>query len=459
MRGIRGWIRNLSDGVGPPPGSVKVHATVAPDQSEIDLEDDQTGALEMVHLTGGSGSTTFADSLGHFGWNFEQSPGQIKVQVIPEFDTDHPEYRWRFPDESAQIGKAFHTDLERLAWTAGRDGVVWNAIHGTDDPPTPGAWSQDPVSSSAYGQGNFSIAGFGSGGDAMKVTLRRGIGFVGGTVFSVESGNLVVPVAGETPLATNPSGSQRWDLLLMKVNIDPISPEYGKQSFELIAGTPGGGIPEHPGQVAGYRRLALHALGVNGGAGVYSAAFDLRRWLWHPALSPQSKVYASNGFQTISSEAYSTLNTSMDFDEFLLPMGCGWAGMAHYTAFTAKTESAVGANRLGVKLITQGRSVLGEADGMAGSDYALKNPTTGDDGFWFSGPAAVYPIQESAAFPWHEMSVAIPITVIPPYHQDSGVSAVGRRWHRMRMVLRVFSGAVPLTLAHQSLSVQLWPVP
>ena len=192
MRGLRGWIRNLSDGLGPPAGTVDVHATYQGDNAELDNTTHQTGVLQRVHVLGGSGSNTKADPFGHFGWNMELSPGQIKQAITP---TDpQTEYRFRYPDESAQIGKAYHTDLERLAWTAGRDGIVWNAINAGNDPASAAGWSNDPTSTLSWGVGNGSIASFGP--TAGKITIRPFIAFVGGAVFSVEMADLEAAATG-----------------------------------------------------------------------------------------------------------------------------------------------------------------------------------------------------------------------------------------------------------------------
>lgn len=132
MRKLRGWIKNLGDGESPAPGTVEVAAKV--DGVKLNLETHDLGYLDFVHLTGGASSADVADARGHFGWDMELSPGPITQEITPS--DPQTEYRWRFPDESAQVGKAFHSDLERLGWTAGRDCLVWGAIEGANQPTT-----------------------------------------------------------------------------------------------------------------------------------------------------------------------------------------------------------------------------------------------------------------------------------------------------------------------------------
>src|SRR5690606_14631796 len=118
-RSIRGWIRNLADGLGPPPGSVAVAATVPDDegnQDPLNATDHALGTYTPVHAIL-SGDPAHADALGHWGWDMEFSPGPITQTIVP--DDPQTEYRKRFPDESAPVGKAYHSDLERLAWTGG----------------------------------------------------------------------------------------------------------------------------------------------------------------------------------------------------------------------------------------------------------------------------------------------------------------------------------------------------
>ena len=169
MRKIAGWIRNLADGNGPPAGTVDVHAKPTVDNVEVSNTTHITGVLTRVHVAEGSGSTTLASPLGHFGWEMELSPGPINVQIVPH--DPQTEYRWRFPDESAQYGKAFQSDLKRLPWAAGKDCVIWDAVWDGHNPASAASFSNDPSSNLSYGQGNFSIASFGAGADAMPVDM------------------------------------------------------------------------------------------------------------------------------------------------------------------------------------------------------------------------------------------------------------------------------------------------
>ena len=71
----------------------------------------------------------------------------------------------------------------------------------------------DPIKSSRLG--DWSVADFGTGADAGRVLLNRGIGFLGGVVFSIETPNypLMVPVLGEDAAEANSGTTDRWDLL------------------------------------------------------------------------------------------------------------------------------------------------------------------------------------------------------------------------------------------------------
>ena len=439
MRSIRGWIRNLSDGLGPPAGTVGVNATVVADNDELDNTTHQTGVLTRVHIQGGSGSATQADPLGHFGWDMELSPGLMNVQVTP---TDpQTEYRWRFPDESAQYGKAFLSDLERLGWAAGRDCVIWDAVYGGHAPASLAAWSNNPADAGSWGQGNWSIAGFGSGADAMKVILRRGIGFLGGVPFTVEGADLTVPVAGEAPLPVNVSGQDRWDLLSGMTNINPSSNEYGKQSFVLTQGTPGGGIPADPGQVSGFRRLPLHALKTVSGSGVYSAAFDLRQWHRRPLggsleLKVETDPKDKNqrfGAGTKDDPRESILNTDLATQELILPMDTAWEGTATWSGKIKHVEDKH--SHLEVNIETEGRGV--SDDLIPGSNYCD---------------------EDAVRVPMRGGQAVTEVLRIPSY-MVGPLQSPGRAWHRLRFKVMLTADDPTFDVKNQKLVVQLRQVP
>lgn len=441
MRKIRGWIRNLADGLGPPPGSVQVHARPAVDNAELDLEDHELGALSLAHLVGGSSSITDADASGHFGWDMELSPGPITTQIIP---TDpQTEYRYRFPDESAQIGKAFHSDLERLGWAAGRDCLVWGAIEGAVQ-PTSSTWGTDPGANA--GLGDWSIASYGTGADAGRVTLRPGIAFLGGVVFSIEAGPLQVPVVGESAAAANGSGSDRWDLLYLAMDVDPLSTTYGKQSINIQQGTPGGGIPSLAA-VAGSRRLVVHALKMVAGATVYSAAVDLRPWnpASPPALSsgPTAKTYEASSVQGISTVVTpSLLNTAMASNEILLSPGSRYCGTIHWMGMVTTGPSAT---RFYISAHTEGWDAAGVL--VAGTDFVQKPAVNIMANFPMNGSDA-WRVQHS----W-------PISVIPAF-TPTPPSASVRNWTRLRPVIRMAVLVGDGAVAHDQYAwVSLWPVP
>ncbi len=441
MRGIRGWLRNLSDGLGPPAGSVDVHATVEADDLELDNTTHQTGVLQRVHVLGGSGSNTLADPFGHFGWNMELAPGAIKQAITP---TDpQEEFRFRFPDESAQVGKAFHTDLERLAWTAGKDGLVWNAIPNGNDPASAAGWSNDPTSALSWGVGNGSIASFGP--TAGKVTLRPFIGFVGGAVFSVEIGDLEVPPAGGTVLPANGAGSERWDLLYLKILTDPTNDDYGKQTIELLQGTPGSGIPTHPGQTPGVRILPLHALKKAAGANVYSAAYDLRRWLFHPAYRAITRQFTGAAAGQVNIpvgvETASTMNTDMAASPIILPPGSAWDGYATITVSWTPFGDEIA--RLSVALISEavdpvsGLVVAGSGAIVSG----VNNPTP---------TSRTAEATETTSFTY-------PFSTIPSFHLDSGVISDSRAWSKLRFRVVYLPTLENATIATQQIRFHLWP--
>lgn len=437
MRSIRGWIRNLSDGLGPPAGTVGVSAKPTVDNVELDNTTHETGVLTRVHIAGGSGSASLADPLGHFGWDMELSPGPINVQLTP---TDpQTEFRWRFPDESAQYGKAFLSDLERLGWAAGKDCVIWDAVFGGHNPASAESWSNNPTAT--WGQGNWSIAAFGSGADAMKVVLRKGISFLGGVPFTVEAADITVPVAGESALPANASGQDRWDLLSARIDIDPSSDTYGKQTFEMLQGTPGTGVPADPGQVAGVRRMALHALKTVSGSGVYSDAFDLRRWHVRPrggslelsvATDPanQKQVF-NNATKDIPKD--SILNTLLATQEMILPMDTAWEGTATWSGRIKHLEDKH--SHLLVDIQTEGRGVTDTL--IEGSNYTLGDPFQ---------------------VPNHGGSAVEPILRIPSYG-TSALQSPSRAWHRLRFKVMLTADNPTLDVINQRLTVQLRQVP
>lgn len=442
MRGLRGWIRNLADGLGPPTGSVDVHFTYEGDDAELNNTTHQMGVTQYIHVLGGSGSQTKADPFGHFGINMEQSPGQIKQAITP---TDpQTEYRFRFPDESAQIGKAFHTDIERLAWTAGKDGIVWNAIPGGNDPASAAGWSNDPTSALSWGVGNGSIASFGP--TSGKITIRPFIAFVGGAVYSVEMGDLEVPPAGGSALPANGGGSDRWDLLYLKILTDPGPDSYGKQTFELLQGTPGAGIPTHPGQTVGVRILPMFALKKAAGASVYSSAYDLRRWLFHPSFRAITKQYGGvNDSQTlaINVETASVLNTSIAASPLVIPPGVSWQGYATLNMSWAPTGGAFGfSSRLSVALVSEALDIAGNVVAGSGALVSgMNNP-------------AMTAVNSGTT---DSFSITFPISTIPSYHLDSGVISDSRNWHTLRFRITYLPTLFAAAISVQQLRVHLWP--
>jgi hypothetical protein len=367
----------------------------------------------------------------------------MDIQVVPH--DPQTEYRWRFPDESAQVGKAYHSDLERLALTGGRDGLAWNAIPGGSDPPSLASWSWDPSNTLSWGQGNWSIASFGSGPDAMRITLRRGIAFIGGTVFSVEGSDILLPVDGEDVPSTNAAAQDRWDVLYGRVTTDPTSVNYGKQQFEILQGVPGEGIPAHAGQPVDGKRLAFHALKVAANSGVYSAGFDLRRWLWHPALSAVQRSYlgGDTGQAVAPGLNASVLNTQMAASELILPVGCGWEG-----SITYNLRAQMVGYPADVLVISEGRGIAGTVIPGTQVLAPVSNSHT------MVGANDV--VTEST---WQSLALTLPVAPLSSYHLDSGVSPASRTWHRLRFgaffTIGVGAGT---TLRFQALYANLRPV-
>lgn len=465
MRKLRGYLRRISDGEGPPPGSVEVHATVRATDTELDLEDHDLGTLTVDHLAG-SGSATIADDDGSFGWQFELGPGLLDQEV--EASDPQTEIRWRFPDESSQIGAAFHSDIERLGWAAGGDVMVWNAIPGGNDPAT---WpSGDPTQT--WNLGNGSIESFGTGGDAGTVVLRPFISFVAGVLFSIEGGSIRVPsdaTGGEAGVA-NPSGSDRWDLLELVQNTDRASDSYGKQTIDITEGSAGDGIPTPAAPTATERRRAIHALKMVAGASVYSDAYDLRGWSSNsggggggpttvvlPPISHSWSGFPPSNFQTITSgqsNIASTLNSKLAADELIIPPGASyignvtWSGWVRLHKATAEEEQV-----LHVKVSTEGYGIQGL---VAGTDY-VTNPETA--GF----PLALdVDSPNGAKFVTH--SITFPIAQIPGFDTSSQLSLAPRTWSRLRFKVYFSATEPPLDsrtefrVSRQSLMVSLSPV-
>lgn len=454
MRSIRGWIRNLADGLGPPPGSVAVAATLLDDegnQDPLNATDHALGTYNPIH-TALSGDPGYADALGHWGWDMEFSPGQITQTIVP--DDPQTEYRKRFPDESAPVGKAYHSDLERLAWTGGRDALVWNAIPGGHDPAVAN-WTWDPVLSSL--QGNLSIASFQAN---MGFTLRRGIAFVGGTVFSIEMGDLAFPYPGVNAAPVNATVQDRWDLVCLHVVTDPTAYNYGKQQIEVITGTPGAGIPPHPGQPTSPvgRRLAIHALKVPANSSGYVQAIDLRRWLWHPApprpaiLSTANLAVPEQVIIPDGTTVASVLNTILANLPMSMPMGYAWRGQAIYAAGIESNTLAPG-NPIEYAdfnvFVPLYRSLVNGSQALF-------------DGYNQQSSMGVIHLKRSAnQHHGQGYTAVIPMPYVGSYHVDSGVAPTSRVWPTARAQVHFASsrlGVVDLRLKDQRLAVEYWPV-
>lgn len=455
MRKLRGYIRRLSDGTAPPPGSVEVHARPEVDDLDIDATTHDLGILIVDHQVGGSGSATLADDGGSYGWQMELSPGKIDQTVIPS--DPQVEYHLRFPDESSQVGMAFHSDIQRLGWAAGGDGVVWNAIPGGDD-PSAASWSGGPEVT--WNKGNGSIAAFGAG----TATIRPFIGFLGGVLFSVEAGNLVCPTRGSAAPA-NATGQERWDVLEMVLNTDQSAPEYGRQSLEITPGTPGAGIPTPTAPTATERRAPLHAMLLPAGASTYTSGYDLRQWRGQQraVISPPiTKTWIQpgrdkwrNNKQTIAygqSNLASVLNTISAADEILLPPATSYQGLAVWSAILRPLDgNGQDMNTLMVKIVSEGYNTAGAL--VSGTDYVISPEPEGI-------PIAV--IQRGEHL--QSASVMCPIAVIPAFDIFSQVSAASRSWSRLRFrVALTFNDAEhnddsKIRIFRQSLTVSLWPV-
>lgn len=471
MRSLRGWIRNLVDGQGPPVGTVDVHALpLATGLHELDLTEHRLGALSVVHLAG-SGSRTKADQLGHFGWDMELSPGKIHTDITPN-DPPPTQYRKRFPDESAQIGKAYISDLERLGWAGGKDHLVWDAVFGGHQPSSL-AWSNDPTKSAL--QGNWSIGGVGTGLTAGRVIIRKGIAMLAGVVFSVEMGDLTVPVAGEVAMPPNGTSQDRWDLICLRTDWNPDSPEYGKQSIEFTIGQSGAGIPPFPGHTGNYRRLPLHAIKMPANASVYDGSeqgvYDLRRWNEQPASTTQGQVLTytpiGGGYETIANWINAGINTSLGASPFTLPTGVAWdcQGTLSMQVYFLDTQTQLPGPFV-AWIWTETQDTKGE---WKLDDYVLKPPASAATAPPVAGGAPV------AALAWQRWEfiggvppagqpllshVDIPFTLrrIPSYHVDSANAAGSRTWSKIRFRVMVGSLNGYLYLRQQDLTATFTPV-
>jgi hypothetical protein len=448
VRKLRGWIINLADALGPPPGSVEVHAYLNDDDDPGDLGGNLSlathdlGSLTVVHQAGpgGSGSPTEANAEGHFGWDMEFNPGPITTR-IKATDPQPDQYRARFPDESAQIGKAFHSDLERLGWTAGRDCLIWGAIEGVAQ-PTPAEWGTTPLTSSD--SGDWGVLTSGTGVTPGRVLLKRGIGFLGGVVFSIEAADLVVPVPGEEAGVANPGITDRWDLLVAVMHNDPGAPTtYGKQRIVIQQGPADGKIPALT-PVAGQRRMALHALKMAAGGTGYSEATDLRPWQpGSPAglFNPITQSFIFPALQaTTEAGIASGLNTELASHEVVLPLGSRWIGQANWHA------TVIGGNPLffGIQLFSEAYDAAGTL--VTGTDY-VQRPPSGHD-LWSSAGSVEVPHSTS----W-------PIQTIPKFQADA-LATNTRSWTRLRFRIILFGlGVGSLRVKDQHINIHLWPVP
>jgi hypothetical protein len=465
MRKLKGYLRRITDGAGPPPGSVEVHATVRATDTDLDLEDHDLGVLAIDHLAG-SGSATLADDDGMFGWEFELGPGLIDQEVIGS--DPQTEIHWRFPDESSQIGAAFHSDIERLGWAAGGDVMVWNAIVGGNDPAVwPGG---DPTLT--WNLGNGSIESFGTGGDAGTVVIRPFISFLGGVLFSVESGSLRVPsdATGGAAGPANPSGSDRWDLLEQVLNTDAASDSYGKQTIEISPGTAGAGIPTPAAPSATERRRAWMALKMVAGASVYTSAYDLRGWqsggtgggggggtIVTPPIALTVTAPPPHNPQVISagqSGVASSINTLLASNQLILPPNASYSGTVTWGALVRLHKAAAEEEQvLHVKISTEGYGVNGL---VAGTDYVVNPETNGMPlGLDVDSPNGVKFVTQSITFP---------IAQIPGFDTSSQLSPTPRTWSRLRFKVAFSATEPPLLpttefrISRQSLMINLTPV-
>lgn len=451
MRGIRGWIRNLADGLGPPASSVGVSAKPTVDSTELDLTTHKLGSISRIHVNGGSGSSVLADGGGHFGWDVELSPGPMNIAVTP---TDpQTEYRKRFPDESAQIGKAYMTDLERLGWAGGRDHVIWNAVFGGNN-PTAAQWSTNPATS--WSMGNGSIAQWGSGGSAGRLTIRQFIAMLGGVPFTVELGDLVIPVTGDAAMTANASGTDRWDVICAAVDWNPASDTYGKQKFEFTPGIPGGGIPAIVVNGAdNWRRLPLHAVKMAAGASVYSDATDLRTWLNPPpGVTPGSITqwpFVAGNQQIPAGFTAGSINTTLASNEIILPLGVAWDGMATLD-FKHVIGNPLGSTSIYALVETAGRVDPG-GPVVTGTNYATTPIGIG------APYLRVYGGLENGSLFGGGTTLTFPLSRIPAYAPGGGPSLVSRTWTRLRFVVTFAAGTGGANIIDQRLAIHLWPVP
>lgn len=465
MRGIRGWIMNLPDGGAPAAGSVSLSAiprAKPPNQLgplPLDKTIHRLGALVMAHRPG-SADDVHADQQGHFGWDMELSPGAIDLEVIAH-DPEPYQHHYRKPDESAQIGKAFITDLERLGWAGGRDGLIWDGVYGGMK-ADPASTMSDPTAS--WYQGNWAVTTMITS-DPGRVLIHKGIAMLAGTVFSVELGDLMVPVDGDAPMPANGTGVDRWDMVSLRTDWNPLSPEYGKQSIEIQQG--GATIPPSPGNVDNYRRLPLHAIRMQAGKNFYDTAYDLRQWLnpppgvvpygiqqWYQTLTPQ--------LITTSGNTASTLNTTMALasQEIIVPTASAWGGQIHLVGVAKGPALANSTFDIRPFFKTEGFSAVGQltpADGSAN----LVIPPPEWPAIWAASSGATpvggtFVPSQPVAF-----HMTYPLARIPLYTNNGITNATSRTWHRLRLSLFYEESKAlgSIHIAEQAVLAHLWPVP
>ena len=463
MRKVIGYIRDLVDGTGPEPRTVTVNATTPHSVNgaggpELDEAANDLGKLTVEHLAD-SGDKNLADKDGRFGWSFELSPGPIDVFVNPTDPVE--EKRWRYPDESSQVGLGFHSDIGRLGWAAGADCVVWNAIPTND--PSPAAWNFDP--NSTWNVGNGSIAFFGGDGvpahgPAGTVTIRPFIGFLGGALFSVEGGDLQVPVGGP-PATANASSLPRWDLLQLVLNTDTSSLEYGKQTIQIQEGAPGGGIPPTPNPTVSERRLTLHAMLMPAGGGGYTQGYDLRPFNGpFTSLTPavtSNISYMTDAFQEINhndTNIASLLNTGLASNALRLAPSVAYSGMAIWTGEVRSRNFDRYIERLTVDLTSEAIDAQGAV--VLSTNYVVKPYP---DGHY----VAVFQQNEKKDY-LQTATLCWPISLIPAFYAGTSVNQASRTWSRLRFKVNFsytgspHEGGADFRVLRQSLLCNLWPV-
>lgn len=195
-------------------------------------------------------STTDAD--GKFSGWFELSPGPVNVKVT----AGGSEFKVRKSDETAQIGAAWMSDLQRVGW-AFRNGVLPNYLN------------QLAVTTPS----------------GHNIVVATGAAFVEGLVFSIENGSMTIVGTANSNAALNP----RLDLVTLRQYKSTAAGQLsGKQEVIVTLGSSQNVAPATP-TGADFTDLPVGVVSTAFNAASKTVKTDLRGF-----INDSTPIYATN---------------------------------------------------------------------------------------------------------------------------------------------------------------------